>query len=288
MRNWIGLNGLMKVGSLLCGLVLTGSAQAAFVDYYAPGGATEIARWEFNDGQFTDFPGDTYLLADQVGANSQLRMFDSGPHNTPSGGTLSVTDGKYLSASPNTQGAGDELKTAIAGATSSFSYYMRYKFNAATAPHFALTSKGLDAWMFHEANGGALEFRVNAASNGNLNRVVSDLTAASFSDGFHDILVTYDGTTGTANIYSDGVNRGIIHGDANGFGVTDNTVNFNLFRVQNPDNSTGGQPSAAYGLIVDESRVYDGLVQLVPEPASIGLLAFGGLAMLRRSRRERA
>lgn len=276
-------------------LGVSATAHGAFVDYYNAAGATLVANWTFDDGTFDTFNngggGQWNYIHDVTGPGSDGSPFYQGDqaannsYNHPTGGALNSNDQHYFYLYPDANTAGREVKNAVETGANGFSFYMRYRMDAATARYFHLLSSGLEsADLLMDNNGGSLIMTVNGTGDMSAyNRVTSDITAADFVDGYHDILATYDASNGNIEVYLDGVNRGVIFADGVETGVAGNSLQFNLFTGSYGGGSVdaAGVP-AAYNLIVDDIRVYDGVVTAVPEPVSLGIAGLAAVMLARR------
>ncbi len=276
------------IGSLMAAVPMTAiSAKASFVQYYNPGSATEVSEWSFANGDYTYIPADTTIVNDQnagvTGNNNTIYEFPEGSTaNSPSNGSYTFNGTQYFSAYPAGQGVNSSLANAVFGPTQSFSVYMNLTMTSGSS--FYLWSFGPEAYLYY--TGTAFQFWVYGA-NGSDNVCNCSVNAASFASGYQDLLLTYNGTTGTPMVYLDGVNKTTTSATGHA-GVKSDSNNMYIGALQS--GSAAYYMPAAGQVTLTDVQLYSGVVSIgaVPEPATGGVLAIGGLAMLgRRWRRTR-
>jgi hypothetical protein len=282
------------IGSLMAAVPMTAiSAKASFSTYYNPGSAAEVSEWSFANGDYTYVPGETTVVNDQnagvTGNNNTIYEFPEGASaNSPSNGSYTFNGTSYFSAYPAGQGQNSSLAHAVFGPTQSFSVYMNLTMSSDPGgPAFYLWSFGPEAYfIFDGSNATTGQFYVFGA-NGSRNVCNCSVTEASFASGFQDLLLTYNGTTGQPSVYLDGVNKTTTSAIGNA-GVESDSNNMYIGALQS-GSAAYYMPPAAQNVSMTDVQLYSGVVSIgaVPEPATAGILAIGGVAMLGRRFRRR-
>jgi hypothetical protein len=257
------------IGSVTAAVPMTAiSAKAQFSNYYTPGSATEVSEWSFANGDYNYVPGETTVVNDQnagvTGNNNTLEEFPQGPSaNSPSNGSYTFNGSEFFSAYPNGQGVHSSLANAVFGPTQSFSIYMNITMSSDPGgAAFYLWSFGTEAFfVFDGSNATTGQFWVYGA-NGSRNICNCSVTAASFASGFQDLLLTYNGTTGTPSVYLDGVNMTGTSATGNA-GVESDSNNMYIGALQS-GSAAYYMPPAAQDVQMTDVRLYSGVVGILP------------------------
>ena len=173
-------------------------------------------------------------------------------------------------AAPNPNGSfGHQATTtpdSVAGAFSNQTYYS-----------FTLTPTG-GATGFSFGAGDSLTFQETVRNNSNGNSTYTDNVALTSSKtGFAQANILGTSTQGLTSPAGSYVSKSIPLG---GIGTVTGPLTIRLYLYDSPAGSTSANDSKFDNLVLNGSTV-------VPEPASLGLLGLGGLALLRRRRTGR-
>lgn len=133
----------------------------------------------------------------------------------------------------------------------------------------------------------ASKLRISARNSDDTSIINNYVSANLSSDTLYHMAITFDYSTGTANTYIDGVSTGIT---LNGLANTD---------IRNTNNQweLGNAESAELQGTMDETWVFDQVLtptevnnlmvynHIIPEPGTLGLLAFSGIAIFLRRKK---
>lgn len=257
--------------------------------------AALVARWGFNTGTSADLTSDVggYTLSASGWSGTQANNY----HTFNSDGTITLGAGRLLNTTSINSTAMPSLKTAM-------TIWVRMKFNGnigSTVPSVGLINSAL-ALPDVKLNGGSVSEQylqssatLLAASSGATPMIkaagatasdvvygrASNLNAVAVDQYFSTAITILD--SGANFTYADRTNGVTVSGSA--AGDMKNFASFGLGRLW----QSGGNV-----ITIDEVRIYDSVLSNaeidalsatpVPEAASIGLLALGSTALLRRRR----
>jgi len=193
-----------------------------------------------------------------------------------------------LSGTNNGQlGTGANISTYL-NVTSSLEFWIKTTRNGPVPPTWqspALTGQdqtgGLDDIWWGVNSGGKVGIMIGDNSE-------TPLTPIAINDGaWHYLLITRDKPTGVMNIYLDGNPTAVT--------TLDKADNRNLGKDYNwLGHGQDGNSNAILDAVIDDVAIYSTVLTgadaqthyqaSIPEPATLGLLALGGLAMIRRKR----
>jgi hypothetical protein len=232
--------------------------------------AAMVGHWQF----------DNSADVGQATVSSNLETVGNAAYSASGvvGGALALDGaGAYLRVDVS-----DTLATGMPIGDSSFTLAAFIKTSTAA-------NDGIIGWGNYGTGSQVNAFRTDGGSGGSLNTYswgggVDYIAAAPniFNGEWHHVAATYDSATSTKHLYYDGAEIGpgkVLSGD-----LAVGAANFRIGTTNFAEYLTG---------LLDDVRVYDtvlseaeiGDLAAAPEPATMSLLALGGLAILRRRRK---
>ena len=190
---------------------------------------------------------------------------------------LAPNSAALLAQGNNAGNVGNYFFTSGSGASGrSVGYQSQYTadsnaaaITANTYDSFTLTPAAGSQFVFGAGDAFTYQFQVRNLSNGNA-AFVSGIDLRSSVDDYATSIGTV--TQGVGGFTAQSISLASL-------GTTTGPVTFRLYLFDNPAGTNGGNDSKL------DTVVVNGTVAAVPEPASLGLLGLGGVALLGRRRK---